>query len=146
MNQRLLTLLALGFGTLLILQVTLGGWLFIHNIGIFPHEITAYYADKSLHGLLEVLVPHILFIGIALMVVLHFLAFIEVIPQNTRIRFTHILFTLYFLDQLSVLPIMMGFEIFSIIKLISFIGFEFTLAWLWIWMFKIILMTLRGYD
>lgn len=145
MNQRLFTLLALGFGALLVLQAALGGWLFLYNIGIYPHEITAHYAHKSFHGLLEVLLPHTLFIGIALMVVLHFFSFIDVISQNTRTRFVHILFALYVFDQLSVLPIMMGYEIFAIVKLVAFIGFELTLAWLWIWIFKITLIQLREY-
>lgn len=139
MNQRLLTILALGFGALLILQAALGGWLFIHNIGISPHEITAYYADKSLHGLLEVLFPHTLFIGIGIMVVLHFLAFIEAIELTVKIRFGHILFALFFLDQMSVLAIMMGFDFFSIIKLISFFGFEGAVVILWGWMFTVTL-------
>ncbi|HZF69855.1 hypothetical protein [Sulfuricurvum sp.] len=145
MNQRLFTLLALGFGALLVLQAALGGWLFFYNIGISPHEITAHYAHKSFHGLVEVLLPHTLFIGIALMVVLHFFSFIDVISLNTRTRFTHFLFTLYVFDQLSVVPIMMGYEMFAIVKLVSFIGFELTLAWLWIWIFKITLIQLRGY-
>lgn len=136
MNPRLLTSLALGFSALLALQALLGGWLFITNIGITPQSISAYYAEKSLHGTLEVLVPHTLYIAIALMAALHFLAFIDTIDHVSKTRFSNLIFALFLLDQFSVLPIMIGLPIFSILKLIAFIGFEILLVILVLWMFQ----------
>ncbi|MDP2849500.1 MAG: hypothetical protein Q8O20_00345 [Sulfuricurvum sp.] len=132
MNQKLLTFLALGFGALIILQALLGGWLFIHNIGITPDEIKTYYADKSLHGVLEVLVPHTLFITISLMAFLHFLSFIDTIEQKTKTYFLHLLFSLFLLDQLTPIGIILGIESFTYLKILFFVGFEVVLGWVWI--------------
>lgn len=136
MNPKLLSLLALAFGGLIILQAALGGWLFIHNVGIYPHEIYLYYKDKSLHGLLEVLIPHTLFIGIALMGILHFLVFIDSIRETTKQQLMHLLFSLLVVDQSSGLIISLGWESFAYVKLISWGLFQLALIWTWITLFQ----------
>jgi len=136
MNPKILQFIALAFSTLVILQASLGTLLFTRLVGLTPHDVNLYYGDKSLHGLLEVMLPHTLFIAIALMAVLHFLAFIQTIDSQTKKRAIYLLFPLFFLDQFSPLLISMGLEFFSIIKLSAFIGFQVMLIWVWIMIFK----------
>ncbi|MDD5157165.1 hypothetical protein [Sulfurimonas sp.] len=136
MNTRLLSFLALGFSALTILQALLGTLLFYHTIGFSLDAINNYYAPKSLHGLLEVLLPHTLFISIALMAITHFLSFIQTISENTKRIATHTLFLLFVLDQSSVLLIASGFEIFAIVKLFASTMFQISLSLVWIVMFK----------
>lgn len=143
MNPRILQLLALAFITLVILQSILGGFLFWHSIGMTPHAIFSHYENKSLHGLLEVVSPHTLFIATALMATLHFLSFIPTISENTKRIMTHLLFSLFILDQGSVFFIALGLELFAIIKLVSFILFELVLGWVWIIIFQVTLKELK---
>ncbi|MDD5052284.1 MAG: hypothetical protein PHO27_06080 [Sulfuricurvum sp.] len=136
MHHRLLQLLALAFIALVILQSLLGGVLFWLNVGFNPHAIFTYYEKKSLHGLLEVITPHTLFIAIALMATLHFLSFIPTISDTIKRRSTHLLFILFICDQGSVFLIGSGLELFATLKLISFILFEITLGWICILIFR----------
>lgn len=136
MNFKILQFVTLAFSTLVILQASLGTLLFTRLVGLTPHDVNLYYGDKSLHGLLEVILPHTLFIAIALMAVLHFLAFIQTIDPRTKAKAVYLLFPLFFLDQFSPLLISMGLEFFAIIKLGAFIGFQVMLIWVWIMIFK----------
>lgn len=136
MHHRLLQRLALSFIALVILQSLLGGALFWRTIGLSPDQILAYYSDKSFHGLLEVTVPHTLFIGIALMATLHFLAFIPTIGEATKKRASHLLFALFILDQATPLLMAYGWNFASYFKLAAFIGFEASLGWVWILIFR----------
>ncbi|MCX6073852.1 MAG: hypothetical protein NTY39_05985 [Campylobacterales bacterium] len=136
MNFKILQFVTLAFSTLVILQASLGALLFTRLVGFTPHDVNLYYGDKSLHGLLEVILPHTLFISIALMAVLHFLAFIQTIDSRTKKRAIYLLFTLFFLDQLSPLFITLGLEFFAVIKIIAFVGFQIALLWVWILIFR----------
>lgn len=136
MNPKILQFIALAFTALVILQALLGVFLFIRLVGFSAHGVLAYYGDKSLHGLLEVALPHTLFISVALMAVLHFLAFIQNISQKSKKMFTHLLFALFFLDQFTPLFIAQGFEMFAYVKMGAFVGFEITLGWVWVIMFR----------
>lgn len=136
MHHRLLRSLALSFSAMVILQSLLGGALFWRIIGLGPDQILAYYSDKSFHGLLEVTVPHTLFIGIALMATLHFLAFIPTIGEAVKQRAAHLLFIFFVLDQATPLLMVCGWELASYFKLIAFIGFEVSLGWVWILIFR----------
>lgn len=141
MHHRLLRILALAFVALVIMQSLLGGALFWQTIGLSAERILTYYQNKSFHGLLEVALPHTLFIGIALMATLHFLAFIETISETTKKRFTHLLFALFLVDQASPIFLMMGIGGFAYVKLGAFIGFEVFLGSVWILIFR---HTLKG--
>lgn len=136
MHHRLLQHLALSFMALVILQSLLGGALFWRTVGLGPDQILAYYSDKSFHGLLEVTVPHTLFIGVALMATLHFLAFIPTIGETTKRRAAHLLFIFFIFDQTTPLLMAYGWELASYFKLIAFIGFEVSLGWVWILIFR----------
>lgn len=141
MHHRFLHILALAFIALIVVQSTLGGVLFFQTIGFGSEQILAHYSEKSLHGLLEVILPHTLFIGIALMATLHFLAFIETIDKTTQKTITHFLFTLFIIDQVSPIFLIIGIKWFAYIKMAAFGGFELTLGWVWILIFR---HTLKG--
>ncbi|MDD4855660.1 MAG: hypothetical protein PHQ22_03310 [Sulfuricurvum sp.] len=136
MNQRLLTFLALIFVALVIMQAVIGAVLFAQLVGISPDEVIKYYGNKSLHGMLEVMLPHVLFISIALMASLHFLAFIDTLSKKEKTLFTQLLFTLFFMDQVSPIFISYGIVFFAYVKIVAFFGFEGVLGWVWIVIFR----------
>lgn len=128
MHHQYLRILALLFIVLVLLQSILGGTLLILLAGWNPDDIVRYYSDKSMHGLIETLAPHTLFISIALMGVLHFLGFISTISEKQKERLIHWLFGLFLLDQSAPVLISLGIDFFGGVKLVSFIGFECALA------------------
>lgn len=136
MHHRLLQSLALSFIALVILQSLLGASLFSRTVGLSPDQILAHYSDKSFHGLLEVTIPHTLFIAVALMATLHFLAFIPTIGEAIKQRAAHLLFAFFILDQTTPLLMAYGWDWTSYFKLIAFIGFEVSLGWVWILIFR----------
>ncbi|MFY9143480.1 hypothetical protein [Sulfuricurvum sp.] len=136
MNQRLLLFLALVFVSLVILQAATGAVVFGQLVGLTPDTVLKYYADKSLHGLLEVTLPHTLFIAIALMASLHFLAFIQAIPLKEKQRMIYLLFVLFAFDQSSPILIAQGFSLFAYVKIGAFFGFEIALCWMWMMIFR----------
>lgn len=136
MHHQSLRILALLFVALIVLQSLLGGALFVVVAGWNPQDIAHYYGQKSLHGILEVLSPHVLFVSIALMGSLHFLGFIKTISDKQKQFFIHGLFGLFALDQLSPVMIMVGLESFVWVKIVAFIAFETLLAWVLIVIFK----------
>ena len=129
-------ILAILFIALVVLQSILGGALFVVLAGWNPHDIAAYYSQKSFHGLLETLAPHTLFISAALMGTLHFLGFIETISEKQKQLFIHVLFGLFVLDQTAPIFISLGMDFFASVKLIAFIGFEVALASVWLIIFR----------
>ena len=138
MQPRLLWFLTLGFGTLVLLQIWLGGWLFITDVGTTVDSIFRYYSHKSFDGMIEVFIPHVLLISIALMGLLHFLVFIEILSNQFKETASHLLFILLILDQVSPFGIMMGVKFFVYLKIISFILFNVLLSGVWIMMFRAI--------
>jgi hypothetical protein len=128
MHHQSLRIVALLFLALVVLQSLLGGAVFPIIVGWTPHSIGDYYASKSLHGLLETLAPHTLFIGVALMGSLHFLGFIAAIGKKQKQYWIHLLFGLFILDQTAPVFINLGINFFAYIKLVAFIGFEVALA------------------
>ena len=129
-------ILAILFIALVVLQSILGGALFVVLAGWNPHDIAAYYSQKSFHGLLETLAPHTLFISAALMGTLHFLGFIETISEKQKQLFVHVLFGLFALDQTAPIFISLGIDFFASVKLIAFMGFEVALAAVWLIIFR----------
>jgi hypothetical protein len=121
-------IVALMFIALVVLQSLLGGAVFATIVGWTPHAIGEYYAAKTFHGLLETLLPHTLFISIALMGSLHFLGFITTISEHQKERWIHLLFGLFILDQSAPVFINLGINFFAYVKLSAYIGFEAALA------------------
>ena len=136
MHHQFLRILALLFVILVVLQSILGGALFVSLAGWHLESIAGYYGQKSLHGLLETLAPHAIFISVALMGTLHFLGFISTLGDAYKQRLTHLLFGLFIIDQCSPILIAFGWDFFALPKLVAFIGFEGTLAFTWIVLFK----------
>lgn len=136
MHHQILRIMALLFIALVVLQSILGGALFVVLVGWSPHDIALYYSDKSLHGLIETLAPHTLFIAVALMGTLHFLGFLATISEKQKQFFIHLLFGLFVIDQGSPLLINLGMDFFAYSKLGAFIGFECALGWVWITIFR----------
>lgn len=128
MHHQSLRLVVLLFIALIIVQSLLGGAVFATQVGWSPHTIDLYYAQKSLHGLLETIAPHTLFIAISLMGVLHFLGFIDTISEKQKERWIYLLFGLFILDQSAPVLINLGIPLFAYIKLSAFVGFEVALA------------------
>lgn len=128
MHHQFLRILTLLFIVLVFFQSLLGGAVFILLIGWNPDDIARYYSDKSMHGLIETLAPHTLFISIALMGMLHFLGFISTTSEQQKVRLIHLLFALFMLDQSAPVLINLGIDFFGWVKLVSFIGFECVLA------------------
>lgn len=131
MPQNALRVIALIFIALVVLQTILGGAVFALHAGFTPSSVSEYYAGKSFHALLEVVLPHMLFISIALGATLHFLSFLHTLDEMFKSQVVHLLFILFFIDQGSVFLIARGYEIFGMIKLSAFIGFELLLGWIW---------------
>lgn len=121
-------LVALMFIALVVLQSLLGGAVFTTIVGWTPQAIGDYYTAKTFHGLLETLLPHTLFISIALMGILHFLGFISTISEQQKERWIHLLFGLFILDQSAPVFINLGIDFFAYVKLSAYIGFEIALA------------------
>jgi hypothetical protein len=136
MHHQYLRILALLFILLVVLQSILGGALFIVLTGWNPHAIALYYSEKSLHGLLETLAPHTLFISVALMGTLHFLGFISTISEKQKQFLIHLLFGLFVIDQSAPIFIVLGLNFFATIKLLAFMTFESVLAFALIMIFK----------
>lgn len=136
MHHQLLRILALLFVALVVLQSWLGGAVFATIVGWTPQAISDYYGQKTLHGLLETLLPHALFIAIALMGSLHFLGFISAISEKQKQYWIHLLFFLFALDQSAPVLIHLGMDFFAYVKLSAFVGFEIVLGLLWILIFR----------
>lgn len=136
MHYQILRILALLFIILVVLQSILGGALFILLAGWNPHDIALYYSEKSLHGLIETLAPHTLFISVALMGTLHFLGFISTISEKQKQFLIHLLFGLFVIDQSAPIFIVLGLNFFATIKLVAFMTFESVLAFALIMIFK----------
>jgi hypothetical protein len=128
MHHRSLRIVALLFISLVVLQSLLGGAVFSTIVGWTPHAIGDYYAQKSLQGLLETLMPHTLFIAIALMGSLHFLGFISTISEHQKECWIYLLFGLFILDQSAPVFINLGLSFFTYVKISAFLGFEMVLA------------------
>jgi len=115
--------------------------LFKHNIGFSISDITQYYigneekfiASKSWHGILKIILPHTFVFGLFAMVILHFLVFTkERYKTSTLVLIYTMLFTA-FAEMFSPFMIINGYEIFSYIKLVSFVTFLGTILYtLWL--------------
>lgn len=136
MQHHYLRILALLFIALVLLQSILGGALFIVLAGWNPQDIALYYSQKSLHGLIETLAPHTIFIAVALMGTLHFLGFIATISEKQKQLFIHLLFGLFLIDQTAPVCINLGIHSFAAVKLMAFLGFEGVLAAVWLIIFR----------
>ena len=112
------------------LQLLTGIWLFVEKYGLSVESITEYILGneekfikpKSLLGLLEVIVPHMFVIPLFTFVVLHFLYYLPVSRKTIFLAF--IVFLSGVLETMSGLLIYKYSNVFSYVKLLSFVIFE----------------------
>ncbi len=111
-------------------QLLTGIWLFVEKYGLSVEGITEYILGneekfikpKSLLGLLEVAVPHMFVIPLFTFVVLHFLYYLPV--SRKTIFLALIVFLSGVLETVSGLLIYKYGNVFSYVKLFSFLIFE----------------------
>jgi len=119
----------------LILAAT-GAVLFVRKMGLRPGEVTAYYLGtagpfgkpRTLRGLLEVAVPHLLAVPLVLFVALHLVAFAGELPPRTVRRLSRASFGFALIGLLSGFGIRWVWPALSVAKIAAFVGFEATLA------------------
>lgn len=88
---------------------------------------------KSIESIIEILTPHIVGMGMTLFVVAHFLLSSTKFTQHFSLKIFLALAMVTLLDQFSYLFILMGFEVFGWIKLVSlllYILLSFGLLWM----------------
>ena len=129
MNQKANNLAVLYFTIFAFLLLLSAVALFVQKIGWTPLDVLTYYRgdetrfimSKSFDGVLELLLPHFLAMGLFIMVMAHFLIFGSKKLQK-QLKHTIVwLFLAAFLDIISPFLIIEGIEIFALIKLGAFI-------------------------
>ncbi|HIP20965.1 MAG TPA: hypothetical protein EYG70_07555 [Sulfurimonas sp.] len=119
----------LAFSLLLLLSSLL---LFDDKMTLSINGILQYYngnadkfiIEKSWSTILKIILPHIFAFGLFLMVLLHFILFTKHKKSQLFSKLTYALFIVAFLEIFSPYFIIMGFDFFAYIKLISFILLE----------------------
>lgn len=126
------------FGMLLLLS---GLWLFGVKIGLSPEAIKTYYLGsealfaqpKSIHGLMEIAVPHLGATGLFIMVSAHFLIFVPKERRAHALSLSIVLFITALINIFTPFAIIAGYHSLVWIKITSFIVLQTTgLYLLWI--------------
>ncbi len=130
-----------------LLLLSSGIMLFEEKIGFSIEAIQDYYLGntsefipaKTASGVLKIVLPHIFAFGLFSMVIMHFLIFTK---QRNKTK-TRILIYLIFISALleigSPFFIILGADIFSYVKLISFVLFEILIIYIsWLLFYSII--------
>lgn len=126
------------FFALLTFNITTGVYLFVEKIGLSYLDIKIYYLGgdhvlaKTTYGLLETIVPHLFAQGLIIFIVAHFFNFF--IDSK---RLPIICFLSAFITLISPVMITLGYEVFIIIKLVSFILFYVSLFMMMYYVIKI---------
>ncbi len=110
-------------------------FLFLAKMGFSPSSVAEYYAGnpqkfmrpKSLYGLLDVVTPHLLAMGVYLFALIHF-AFFTNVKRKALLSATTLGFA--FMDNVSGLGIRFWDTSFSYLKLVSFFGLTLCMAYL----------------
>jgi hypothetical protein len=116
---------------LYVLAILLSGvWLFLLSQGVNHTEvITAFEkilsdpVEKSVHGLVEVVTPHLFSMTALIFVVAHFLLFSTKIPKRFSLVVTAVLFVTALINIFSYFLISVGVVMSGWIKLISLVLF-----------------------
>jgi len=112
-----------------LLLLVSGALLFEHKIGFNLASISSYYLGneesfapaKTLSGVLKIILPHIFAFGLFLMVLLHFLVFTKNRGTKATRTLIYLLFSSAFLEIFSPIFILLGFEVFAVMKILSFL-------------------------
>ena len=114
----------------IIFQLFTGIWLFFEKYSLNPEHITEiirgneekFLNPKSVLGILEIQVPHLVAISLTTFVILHFFYFTKI--NLFRVILSMAVFLAGILDILSNLLILKISPIFSYLKIFSFLIFE----------------------
>ncbi len=130
--MRLLFITFLIFSFLFIFQIFTGIYLYIEKYGFSYSSASEYILGneekfinpKTFYGLLKLNFPHFLAIFLVVFVLSHFLYFFKI--KNFYFFIAGMAFSFGFLDIISSF-LMLKSQIFSYLKIISFLGFEISL-------------------
>ena len=114
----------------IIFQLFTGIWLFFEKYSLNPEHIAElirgneekFLNPKSVLGILEIQVPHLIAISLTTFVILHFFYFTKI--NLFRVLLSVLVFLAGILDILSNLLILKISPIFSYLKIFSFLIFE----------------------
>ena len=114
----------------IIFQLFTGIWLFFEKYSLNPEHIAEiirgneekFLNPKSVLGILEIQVPHLIAISLTTFVILHFFYFTKI--NLFRVLLSVVVFLAGILDILSTLLILKISPIFSYLKIFSFWIFE----------------------
>ena len=122
--------------------------LFEHKIGFSVDSIQTYYLgsiqenirEKTLFGLLKMVLPHLFAFGLFIMVLLHFLIFTKERGTLRAKSLIYIIFLSAFLEISSAFLIVLGIEFFAYVKLLSFAAFEVLIIYAIFLLFRSVLI------
>lgn len=134
MKNNNLNLIVIIFLLLTLLHIISGVLLFTYKIGYSFETVSNYYLGneeqfimaKSLYGLLETTIPHLVAQVSIAFIVAHFLLFIKE-PTPYKLLWGYSIIIFAFLDIVSPYLVLMFGEIFVWLKIFSFICFEFSM-------------------
>lgn len=118
----------IAFSILLIISAIM---LFHNNIGFGIDDISQYYIgnekkfinSKSWHGILKLILPHLFVFGLFSMIILHFLVFTKARYKTSTLILIYTIFFTGLIEMSTPFMVINGYEIFSYLKLVSFISF-----------------------
>lgn len=113
-----------------LLQAGSAAWLFASKLGLRPAEVEAFYrgaqggAPRSLGGLLEVLVPHLVAVPLTLFILIHLAAWARPGAARSLRRLARLSFAAAFLGLSAGLLTRFVWAGFATLKLAAFLAFE----------------------
>jgi len=112
--------LALKYFLIMTLLLLLSGvWMFMLNTSLSIEGTMAYYAPKSLHGLLDTVSPHLFGMGVIIFILTHFFAILKGVEQEDFKTFSVLFVVVMLVQNLSGFFITEDGLILSVIKLLS---------------------------
>ena len=138
MKHHKLYKLSIAYFLLFVLALfTTGVALFLLELGVLDMDtfaqLIAEIKPKSIEGIIEILSPHIIGMGLLLFVVAHFLLFSGKYTQVFSLKVFSALALVILIDQSAYLFISMGWEMFGWVKVLSLLLFAILLSLL-VWM------------
>lgn len=111
------------FSVMTLLLLFTGIWMFMLNTSLSIEGTIAYYAPKSLYGLLETVSPHLFGMGLIIFILTHFFAILKGVKQENFKMFSLLFVLVMLLENLSGFFIMEDGVFFAVIKLLSILVF-----------------------
>jgi hypothetical protein len=108
--------------------------LFAMKLGLTPSRIEQFYLGsamarpRSLSGLLEVAIPHLLAVPLTLFIIIHLVSWGGVLGRDAVRLLTRVSFFLVGVGAVAGLGVRFVWPALSVVKLTAFLGVELTLA------------------